>query len=162
MVDANNGRSTTVWDVRGLESARQDQLGRLTSFSHDPNQNVILRVDARNWATTYTIDPLNRTSGTLYVDSTRVTNTWDAAGQQTGSQDVTGAYGYVWDLDGRKTATQNPTGINLTNTLDALGTRLVLQDSYGVTTYTNDIQSRLLTIWNPVNERTTIQWGRTR
>ncbi len=158
VVDANSGRSTTVWDVRGLESARQDQLGRLTSFSHDPNRNTTMRVDGRSWPTSYTVDALNRTAQTLYVDSTRVTNTWDGAGQRTGSQDVTGAYGYVFDLDGRKTATQNPTGIKLTNTLDALGTRLVLQDSYGVTTYTNDIQSRLLTIWNPVNERTTITW----
>ncbi len=125
---------------------------------HDPNGNTIQRLDARNWPTTYTADALNRTTQKLYIDSTRVTNIWDASGQRTGSQDITGAYGYVWDLDGRKTATQNPTGINLTATLDHLGNRLVLQDNYGTTSYTWDQQSRLLTIWNPLNERTSITW----
>src|ERR1019366_8757853 len=129
-----------------------------TSFTRDANGNTILRVDARNWPTSYTADPLNRISGQVYIDGTRVTNTWDSAGQQLTSQDSTGITVYVWDLDGRKTATQNPTGINLTQTLDLVGNRLVLQDNYGVTTNTWDLQARLSTIWNPLNERTTLSW----
>jgi RHS repeat-associated protein len=158
VVDANNGRSTTIYSNRGFVSATQDQLGALTSFSQDANGNNILRVDARNWPATYTIDALNRVAQTLYIDSTRVTNTWDAISQQITSQDVTGITSYVWDQDSRKTATQNPTGINLTQTLDAVANRLVLQDNFGVTSYAWDNQSRLTGIQNPLNERTTIQW----
>ena len=117
-----------------------------------------MRVDARNWPTSYTLDALNRTSGQVYIDGTRVTNTWDSAGQQLTSADSTGLYSFIWDNDSRKIATQNPTGINLTNTLDGVGNRLVLQDNYGVTSYAWDIQSRLTSIQNPANERTTITW----
>ena len=69
----------------------------------------------------HTVDALNRTAHTLYIDATRVTNTWDSAGQQLTMQDVTGVTGYVYDLDGRQIAVQNPTGISLTSTLDSLG-----------------------------------------
>ncbi len=157
-MDANNGRSTVAFDVRGFVSAEQDQLSALTSFTHDANRNLILRVDARNWPTSYTIDALNRTPQTLYVDGTRVTNSWDPAGQQIVSADSTGITSMVWDQNSRKIATQNPTGINLTNSLDPLGNRLGLQDNYGATTYTWDSQSRLLSIWNPLNERTTMSY----
>ncbi len=122
------------------------------------NENLILRVDARNWPTTYVIDALNRTPQTQYMDGTRVTNSWDPAGQQIISADSTGITSMVWDQNSRKIATQNPTGINLTNSLDPLGNRLVLQDNYGSTTYSRDSQSRLLSIWNPYNERTTMSY----
>jgi RHS repeat-associated protein len=158
VVDANNGRSTTIFTNLGYVSATQDQLGVFTSFTQDASGNNIQRVDGRNWPTTYTVDALNRTAYTQYIDNTRVTNTWDAAGQQLTSQDVTGITSFVWDNDSRKIATQNPTGINLTNTLDPVGNRLVLQDSFGTTTYTWDQQSRLSTIWNTLNERTTLTW----
>ena len=158
VVDANNGRSSTVFDVRGLVSVEIDQLNARTSFSHDNNRNTTLRVDARNWPTSYTIDQLNRTAQTQYIDNTRVTNSWDAAGQQIVSADSTGITSYVWDLDSRKTATQNPTGINLTSTLDPLGNRLLLQDNYGTTSYAWDSASRLTSIWNPLNERTSIAY----
>ncbi len=110
------------------------------------------------WPTTYTIDALNRTPQTQYMDGTRVTNSWDASGQQIVSADSTGITSLVWDQNSRKIATQNPTGINLTNTLDPLGNRLGLQDNYGATTYSWDNQSRLLSIWNPLNERTTMSY----
>ena len=158
VVDANSGRSTVGWDVRGLKSYEQDQLGVRISFTHDANENLILRVDARNWPTTYTIDELNRTPQTQYMDGTRVTNSWDRAGQQIVSADSTGITSMVWDQNSRKIATQNPTGINLTNSLDPLGNRLGLQDNYGSTTYSWDSQSRLLSIWNPLNERTTMSY----
>ncbi len=158
VVDANNGRSTTVYSCRGYVLAEQDQLGAFTSYTQDGNGNNILRVDARNWPTTYTIDPLNRMSGALFIDGSHWTNTWDSAGQQITMQDVTGSTGYVWDLDSRKVATQNPTGINLTLTLDPLGNRLVLQDSFGITSYSWDAESRLANIWNPYNEITTMTW----
>jgi uncharacterized protein RhaS with RHS repeats len=119
---------------------------------------LILKVDARNWPTSYTVDALNRTTQKLYMDGTRVTSTWDSAGQQTVVADYTGITSTVWDLDSRKTATQNPTGIYLTVTLDPLGNRLLLQDNYGSTTYMWDSQSRNTSIWNPYNERTTITW----
>jgi RHS repeat-associated protein len=158
VVDANGGRSSTTYDPRGLVLSTQDQLGALTSFSQDPNGNTILRVDARNWPATYTIDALNRTVQTQYIDSIRVTNSFDAAGQQIVSADVTGITSYVWDLEGRKVNTVFPTGIALTNTLDPVGNRLVLADPFGRTSYSWDQQSRLLSIQNPLNERTTIQW----
>ena len=72
-------------------------------------------------------------------------------------QDSTGITGYVYDLNGRQIAVQNPTGINLTYTLDPLGNRLVLADPWGSTSYSWDIQSRLTGIQNPLAERTTMQ-----
>src|SRR3984957_7409524 len=173
VVDANNGRSTTVFSNRGFVSATQDQLGALTSFTQDPDGNTILRVDARNWPTSYTVDALNRTSGQLYIDGTRVTSTWDSASQQITSQDVTGITSYVWDLDSRKIATQYPTAVNLTNTLDAVGNRLVLADPLGEDSEVVaascslnhahwcmiwDQQSRLTEVVNALNEATSIQW----
>src|SRR3984957_7731651 len=158
LVDANNGRSTTVFSNRGFVSAMQDQLGALTSFTQDPDGNTILRVDARSWPTSYTVDALNRTSGQVYIDGTRVTSTWDSASQQITSQDVTGITSYVWDLDSRKIATQYPTAVNLTNTLDAVGNRLGLADPLGLTTYSYDQQNRLTEVVNALNEATSIQW----
>lgn len=79
VVDSNGGKSTTVLDVQSLVSVEIDQLGSRTSFSFDHNGNTFLRTGARNQPTSYTKDQLNRTSGKLYIDGTRATNTWDAA-----------------------------------------------------------------------------------
>jgi RHS repeat-associated protein len=158
LVDANNERSSTSYDPRGLVSSTQDPLSAYTSFQFDAAGNTILRTDARNWPTSYTLDALNRTTQAVYIDGTRVTNSWDAAGQPLNGADVTGVYTYIWDSDSRKTVTQNPTGINLTATLDSVGNRLSQADPWGITTYSWDLQSRLLGILNPMNETTTIQW----
>ena len=110
------------------------------------------------WPTTYTVDALNRAAQTQYIDNTRVTNSWDPAGQPFVNADITGIYSYVWDLDGRLSSTVVPTGIALTNTLDSVGNRMALADSFGRTTYSWDLQSRLVGMLNPINEQTTIQW----
>lgn len=158
VLDANRGRTSSLFDGRGIQYASQDPLGAFTSFQFDPVGNTILRTDARNWPTTYLIDALNRTIGQIYIDSTRVTNTFDAAGQQITSQDVTDITTYTWDLDSRKIVVLNPTGIALTSTLDPVGNRLVLQDIGGRTSYSWDTQNRLTGIVNPYAEATTIQW----
>ena len=158
VVDANDGRRSISYSNRGYVFAEQDQLGFLTSYTQDGNGNTTQRIDARNWPTTYTVDALNRTIQTHYIDGGRVTNSFDAAGQQIISADGTGITTYVWDLNSRRIATQNPTGINLTSTLDPLGNRLVLADLYGLTSYTWDAQSRLSRIENGVNEISTVSW----
>ncbi len=158
VVDANGGRLTSLYDLRGIVYATQDQLGAFTSFSHDAVGNTTLRVDARNWATTYTNDPLNRPAQTVYIDGTRVTNTWNGAGEQTTSQDVTGVTSMGYDLNGRNVYQQFPTGISLTNTFDGANNRLTQADPWGVTSNTYDLQIRLTGIVNPLNERTTILW----
>src|SRR5207245_1805264 len=79
-------------------------------------------------------------------------------GQQITSQDATGITTFVWDLDGRRTAVVNPTGIILTSSLDGMGNRLTLQDIVGITSYSWDQQNRLQGMVNPYSERTTIQW----
>ena len=101
-MDANSHAITNVYDLRGSLLSTQDGLGAFTSFAYDPVGNTILRTDARNWPTTYTLDALNRTVGTLYLNGTRVTNTFDAAGQQSTMQDLTGITGYTYDLAGRQ------------------------------------------------------------
>ncbi len=125
---------------------------------YDASSNTILKVDARSWPITYTIDALNRTAVSAFINGTINTNTWDSAGQQLTMQDVTGITGYVYDLDGRQIAVQNPTGINLTYSFDTIGNRLTMQDIGGITSYAYDAQSRPLTIWNPLNEITTMAY----
>ena len=121
--------------------------------------NTVLRTDARNRVTSYTLDALNRTVGTLYVDSTRVTSTFDAAGQPITSQDVTGITSFAFDLDGRQISVLYPAGNALTYSLDPVGNRLLLVDpDSGLTSYSWDAQNRLVGIVNPFNEVTTIQW----
>ena len=65
------------------------------------------------------------------MDGTRVTNSWDPAGQQIVSADSTGISSMVWDQNSRKTATQNPTGNKPNKYAGSLGDRLALQDNYG-------------------------------
>ena len=55
-------------DPRGNKSVEMDQLGARTSFTYDGNSNTILKVDARSWPITYTIDALNRTAMSAYAD----------------------------------------------------------------------------------------------
>lgn len=159
IVTANGGISTSLFDQRGLVTANQDPLGAYTTYQFDAVGNAILRTDARNLVTSYTVDALNRTVGTLYVDSTRVTNTFDAAGQQTTEQDVTGTTSYSYDRDGRQVAVLYPAGNALTYSLDAVGNRVLLTDpDNGLTTYSWDAQDRLVGIVNPFAEWTTIQY----
>jgi RHS repeat-associated protein len=182
-MDANGWRSAKLFDSRGLTRAEQDQMypfglemnqmhklerhrprhsqrlsGAFTTFSHDPVGNTILRVDARSWATTYTMDVLNRTAVSAYMDGTITTNTWNQIGQQTTMQDTTGITSYLYDLNQRQIAVQNPTGINLTYAFDAIDNRVTMQDIGGTTSYVYDAQSRNTVIVNPLNERTSIQY----
>ena len=138
-------------------SPLQDGLGAFTSFAYDAVGNTILRTDARNWPATYTLDALNRTVGTLYLAGTRVTNTFDAAGQQTNMQDVTGITGYTYDLAGRQLSVAYPTGKTLTYAFDAVGNRALLTDpDNGLTSYSWDAQNRLDLIVSPYGDTTTI------
>jgi len=121
--------------------------------------NTVLRTDARNFATSYTLDALNRTVGQLYPNGTMVTNTFDAAGQQITQQDSTGIRSFSWDQDGRQIGVVDPTGMTLTYTLDPVGNRLLLQDpNAGLTSYSWDAQNRLTSIVNPFAERTTVSF----
>jgi YD repeat-containing protein len=159
VVTANGGITTSVFDQRGMLSVSQDPLAALTSYQFDAVGNTVLRIDARNWPTTYTVDALNRTVGTLYIDSTRVTSTFDAAGQPITEQDVTGITSLSWDRDGRQISVVYPAGNALTYSLDPVGNRTLMTDpDGGLTTYSWDAQNRLVGIVNPFAERTTIQY----
>ena len=97
--------------------------------------------------------------GQLYIDGTRVTNTFDAAGQQLTQQDLLGIRSFGYDLDGRKTSVAFPTGLNLTMTFDAVSNRIVLLDpDNGLTSWSYDAQNRIVGIANPFAELTTIVW----
>ena len=104
------------------------------------------------------MDALNRTAVSAYMDGTLTTNTWDQIGQQTSMQDTTGITSYLYDLNQRQVAVQNPTGINLTYSFDAVDNRVTMQDIGGTTSYLYDAQSRNTVIVNPLNERTSIQY----
>ena len=104
------------------------------------------------------MDALNRTAVSAYMDGTITTNTWNQIGQQTTMQDTTGITSYLYDLNQRQIAVQNPTGINLTYAFDAIDNRVTMQDIGGTTSYVYDAQSRNTVIVNPLNERTSIQY----
>jgi RHS repeat-associated protein len=128
-------------------------------MAYDPVGNTILRTDARNWPATYTMDALNRTVGTLYLAGTRVTNTFDAAGQQLTMQDVTGITGYAYDLAGRQVSVAYPTNKTLTYAFDATSNRTGLTDpDGGLTSYSWDSQNRLIGIVSPFADATTIAY----
>ena len=159
VVDANGHRTSSLYDLRGSLLATQDAMGFLTSYQYDATGNKVQRTDARNLVTNYAIDPLNRKSGTRYADDTRVTNTWDAAGQPLTTQDVSGIYSYSHDLDGRQTQVVYPTGKMLSYSYDAVGNRSLLIDpDGGLTTYSYDLQSRMVNLVNPFAELTTVSY----
>src|SRR5262249_24988749 len=100
-----------------------------------------------------------RIAGQVYIDGTRATNTWDAAGQQLTQQDLLGVRSFGYDLDGRKTSVAFPTGLNLTMSFDPVSNRLSLLDpDNGLTSWSYDAQNRIVGIVNPVAEMTTVQW----
>lgn len=88
-----------------------------------------MRIDARCWPTTFTLDALGRTVGRQYIDGTRATFTFDAAGEQTTMQDVTGVTTYLRDNAVRQIGVVNGAGKALTFTLDLVGNRMGLVDS---------------------------------
>ena len=109
--------------------------------------------------TTYTQDALGGNVGILYQDHTRVTYTFDPAGQQTTMQDVTGVTSYTHDSAGRQASVVNPTGKALTYSFDSVGNRVGMVDpDGGLTTYSWDAQGRLAGIVNPFAEFTTISY----
>ena len=65
--------------------------------------------------------------GQLYIDGTRVTNTFDAAGQQLTQQDVLGIRTLGYDLDGGQTSVAFPTGLRLTMAFDPAANRISLR-----------------------------------
>ena len=75
MINANSHITTTVYDARSSVLAVQDPLGKFVSYSYDPAKNPILRIDSRNWPTTYSFDALNRKSGYIYNNGQRATFT---------------------------------------------------------------------------------------
>jgi RHS repeat-associated protein len=159
VVDANNHIISNVFDPRGNLLSIQDALGAFISWAYDPVGNIVLRTDARNAVTSYTLDALNRTVGQLYPDSTRVTNTFDAARQQLTQQDSIGIRSFSWDLDGRQIGVVDPTGMTLTYTLDPVGNRILLVDpNAGLTSYSWDAQNRQVGIVNPFAEWTTVSY----
>ncbi|HET6386960.1 MAG TPA: hypothetical protein VFJ58_26530 [Armatimonadota bacterium] len=81
-----------------------------------------MRIDARCWPTTFTLDALGRTVGRQYIDGTRATFTFDAAGEQTTMQDVTGVTTYLRDNAVRQIGVVNGAGKALTFTLDLVAT----------------------------------------
>ena len=145
LIHSLNSRGLTdVWRVR--YTARYDAAG-----------NRSRRVDARGWPTTYSMDPLGRTVGQIYIDGTRVTSIYDPAGRQTGMQDVTGITSMAYDAGGRQSAVVNGAGLALTYGYDATGERVSMQDpDGGMTTYGYDADGRLVGIANPYSELTTI------
>ena len=81
-MDANSHRTTSQFNDRGDLLSTQDALAAFTSWIYEAAGNTSLRVDARNWPTSYTVDAVGRTVGQLYINGPRVTNTFDAASQK--------------------------------------------------------------------------------
>ena len=158
-MDANSHRTTSLFSGRGDLLSTQDALAAFTSWQYDAVGNPSLRIDARNWPTSYTVDALNRTVGQDYIDGTRVTRTFDAADQQLTQLDLLGVRSFGYDLDGRQTSVAFPTGLNLTHTFDPVSNRLsTLDPDNGRTSWSYDQQNRIVGIANPFAELTTIVW----
>lgn len=159
IITANNSITTSLYDARGLVYSIQDPLGAFMTYQFDAIGNTIKRIDARNLVTTYTQDVLNRTVATLYQDGTRITVTFDNAGQQTTMQDLAGVTSFGYDFDGRQNSVAYPGIGTLTYTFDAVGNRTLLTDIDGdLTTYTWNSNGQIIGIVNPFSERTTISY----
>ncbi len=130
-----------------------------TSWAYDAVGNATLRTDARSRLTTYTLDSLNRITGQLYIDETRVTNTFDAAEQQLTMQDVSGITNYSYDRQGMRTVMQKGTSLALTYAFDPGGNTLQYQNPLGgFMQWAYDQQNRVATVFDSDSERTTIAW----
>ncbi len=116
------------------------------------------RVGGRGWPTTYAYDALDRETGRVYRDGSRVTAAFDTAGRRTRMEDGAGITQYASDPADRATGVSYPTGHVLTYLLDGEGNRQVLLDGVQRTTYTWDGLSRLAGIVNPPGERTTVTY----
>jgi YD repeat-containing protein len=93
------------------------------------------------------------------VNATRVTNTFDAAGQQLTMQDLTGVTNYSYDLAGRQISVAYPTNKTLTYAYDPNRNRTLLTDpDGGLTSYSWDAQNRLIGMVSPFTDLTTIAY----
>ena len=154
MINAHSHITTTVYDARSSVLAVQDPLGKFVSYTYDPAMNKILRIDSRNWPTTYSFDALNRQSGYIYNSGQRATFTYNHLSLQTGMADWTGLTTMTYDSDERPAGIAYPTGKAVTYSYDPNGNELsrwqvnAAGTALAAYTATYDPARNRLTWWN--------------
>ncbi len=166
------------YDANGNLNYQNDDVGNVTKYSYDLNNNLTgttypdgaaksytydaagnlaTTTNARGQVTTYSYDTMNRVSTIAYPDHT-VTYTYYSGGQrktmgnqQGGSIQTTS---YAIDTMGRITTITEPGGSTLQYTYDGAGRRTSLTTLAGTTSYQYDAAGRLIQVVDPAHHTT--------
>jgi len=135
-----NGNRTSMTSPWGTTSYTYDALNRLTSLTNPDGKLITFAYDAlgrrtrltypNGTETTYAYDAASQLTQVLHrkvADSTALAFSnygYDAAGNRTSMQDITGSHGYGYDDLHRLISASHPTLPNETFAYDAVGNRL--------------------------------------
>jgi RHS repeat-associated protein len=156
LVDANGHRRSFVLDADGRQTQLVDALRHRTTYGFDAASRETLRIDARGFRTSYVYDNDDRLTGQRYPDGTRVTFAYDKASRRTLLNDGTGRTTSTFDPAGRLSAVVNPAGLRLTYAYDAASRRKYLIEPEGARfTYVFDPVGRTSYVANPQAQRAT-------
>src|SRR5439155_15890398 len=168
--DPLGGRTTSVFDAAGNQTALVDPLGNRTSFVFDALNRLIEQDDPLNARTTlaydaagretsqtdrlgrrkdFSFDNADRLTGETWRDAggsvvNTVTLTLDANDNLLTAANANGVYTSTYDALDRVSTQAGPFGLSLTFGYDAVGNRTRVEDSKsGVTTSTYDGDNQL-------------------
>jgi YD repeat-containing protein len=121
-VDAKGNTSGQVFDAQGNLTQEQSADGGTVAYSYNLFGDKVRKLDARNFATTYTYDKLSRLLQTAYATVQRYTVNGSNNVVDQGSGAV--AESYTWDQAGRKLTQTNGAGETLKYYYDLQGNLL--------------------------------------
>jgi RHS repeat-associated protein len=156
LMDARGNRNSFTYDSTGAQTQLIDPLNRRTTSAYDAAGQQNLRIDARSNRTSFVYNTVGQLTNRKYPDGSRATLSYDTVGNRTLMADSTGRYTNVYDAVGQTTATASPNGQRQTFSYDTVGQRRSMDATgAGRSTYQYDAANQISSLLNPYVERTT-------
>ncbi len=131
-------------------------LNQATSYTYDPNGNLLTIKDANGHTTSFAYDADNQQTKKTWPDGSFETFSYDAVGNQTSHQLTDGHTNTsTYDVMNRLTKLTYFDSSSVSYTYTPTGQRQTVTDSRGTTTYTYDNQDRLIQITTPGGQSVT-------
>ncbi|MCP4375394.1 MAG: RHS repeat protein, partial [bacterium] len=144
--------NTTLFGYNGLGTLEYEQnpLEDEWFYDHDPNQNVISRLDANGEETLYSYYDDNRLAAIDYPDDADVTYTYDENNNPLTMQDGLGTTSWDYDVLNRPTSITDSLGRTVDYTYDAVNRRSVTYPDRRTVAYTYLDNDWMDTVTDPV------------
>jgi RHS repeat-associated protein len=156
LVDALGNRHSFTYDSTGAQTQLIDPLNRRTTSAYDTAGQQSLRIDARSNRTSFVYSPVGQLTSRKYPDGSRASFSYDTVGNRTLMADSTGRYTATYDAVGQTTVTASPNGQRQSFSYDAVGKRRSMDATgAGRSTYQYDAANQISSLLNPYSERTT-------